>query len=350
MQTLPHNSIKTHFQIFKLVNFQIKKLIKMTVSLLVLTILTSHQSSAQEIEWQNTIGGSGDDQLYSIQQTTDGGYILGGYSSSDISGDKTENTMSGDYWIVKTDAVGNIIWQETIGGDVIDHLISIEQTSDGGYILGGYSASNVSGDKTENCLGGWDFWIIKTDSVGSIQWQNTIGGSLADYLYTIEQTSDGGFILGGSSKSNISGDKTENGFGLEDYWIVKIDSNGNVEWQKTFGGSSHDILKSVKQTSDGGFVLGGMSRSNISVNKSENCLGYDDYWVIKTDGIGNIEWENTIGGIWNDYFSSVFQASDGGFILGGASESTISGDKTQDNIGLLDFWIIKIMATSNWRD
>ena len=231
-------------------------------------------SPAQEIEWQKTIGGGVYDYLHSIQQTTDGGYILGGYSLSNISGDKTENSNgSSDYWIVKTDASGNIQWQNTIGGSSSEILNSIQQTTDGGYILGGISKSNISGDKSENCFGDYDYWIVKTDSSGNIQWQNTIEGNNFDYLTSIRQTTDGGYILGGYSSSNISGDKTENSNGLYDYWIVKTDATGNIQWQNTIGGNDHDNLISLQQTTDGGYILGGHSASNISGDKTENSYG-----------------------------------------------------------------------------
>ncbi len=121
--------------------------------------------------------------------------------------------MTKYYWIVKTDALGNIQWQKTIGGSEEDYLQSIQQTSDGGYILGGVSNSNISGDKTENSIGGYDYWIVKTDASGNIQWQNTIGGNNHEEFWSIQQTSDGGYILGGTSNSDISGDKTENSIG-----------------------------------------------------------------------------------------------------------------------------------------
>jgi hypothetical protein len=114
-----------------------------------------------------------------------------------------------DYWIVKTDSTGTIQWQNTIGGSLKDYLLSLEQSTDGGYVCVGYSESYFSGDKTENILGGWDYWIVKTDGAGNIQWQNTLGGNTDDFTYSIVQTIDGGFILGGNSDSNISGDKTE---------------------------------------------------------------------------------------------------------------------------------------------
>ncbi len=236
--------------------------------------------TAPVIQWQNTIGGSSADWIHSIEQTTDGGYILGGFSDSNISGDKTENSNGGrDYWLVKTDASGNIQWQNTIGGNDWDDLHSIQQTADGGYILGGESNSNISGDKTENCVGfGSDYWIVKTDASGSIQWQNTIGGSSGESFNTIQQTADGGYILGGYSGSNISGDKTENCIGGDDFWIVKTDDSGNIQWQNTIGGNSGDRLNSIQQTPDGGYILGGDSYSGISGDKTENSNGSFDYY------------------------------------------------------------------------
>ena len=174
--------------------------------LLFFIIINSYSQTV--IEWQNTIGGGGNDRLFSMQQTFDGGYILGGFSNSNISGDKTENSNgSYDYWVVKTDILGNIQWQNNIGGSGLDNLFSIQQTFDGGYILGGFSNSNISGDKTENSSGSFDYWIIKLDITGNIQWQNTIGGRGDDKLYSLQQTSDGGYILGGNSTSGLSGNK-----------------------------------------------------------------------------------------------------------------------------------------------
>ncbi|MBK8875007.1 MAG: hypothetical protein IPN13_14235 [Bacteroidetes bacterium] len=160
--------------------------------------------------------------LVSIQQTADGGYVLGGSSDSNISGDKTENSYGlSDYWIVKIDDTGNVQWQQTIGGGGYDVFRSVQLTVDGGFVIGGYSDSNISGNKTENSNGFHDFWIVKTDSSGIIQWQNTIGGSSVDQLFSAQQTFDGGYIMGGSSISNLSGDKTENSNGSFDYWMVK---------------------------------------------------------------------------------------------------------------------------------
>jgi hypothetical protein len=309
-------------------------------------VLISSISFAQEIEWQNTIGGSVSDRLRSVIQTSDGGYLIGGYSDSNISGDKTENSIGMyDYWIIKTDSQGTITWQNTIGGTDDDILNAAIQTIDGGYLLGGMSKSNISGDKTENSIGGNDYWIVKVDSIGIVQWQNTIGGDTTDELHSVIQTTDGGYLLGGWSESNISSDKSENSNGMKDYWIVKIDSTGNILWQNTIGGNSVDELSSIIQTNDGGYLLGGMSYSNISGDKTEDTNGSTDYWIVKVNSIGTIQWQNTIGGDYLEYLHSIIQASDGGYLIGGYSLSNISGDKTENSIGGVDYWVVKTNAS-----
>ena len=145
-------------------------------------------------------------------------------------------------------------------------------------------------------MGSYDYWVVKLDTGGAIQWDNTIGGSGWDELWSVQQTSDGGYILGGGSDSPISGDKTENSQGLKDYWVVKLDTAGVIQWQNTIGGSADDALYSIQQTSDGGYVLGGWSISGISGDKTENNLGLGDYWVVKLGTGGAIQWDNTIGG------------------------------------------------------
>jgi hypothetical protein len=246
-----------------------------------------------EIAWQNTIGGSADDNITSIQQTSDGGYILGGYSNSGISGDKTESNLGSlDYWVIKTDNNGIIQWQNTIGGSAADYIYSIQQTSDGGYIVGGTSNSGVSGDKTENCISGSnDYWVVKLNSTGGITWQNTIGGNFNDYLRSIEQTSDGGYILAGHSNSGISGDKTEASLGTDDYWVVKLNSSGTIVWQNTLGGSSAEYAYKIKQTLDGGYLSQEFHTLEFQEIKTEANMGVNgDYWVFEI----KFNWWNTM--------------------------------------------------------
>ena len=299
--------------------------------------------------WDKRFGGASDDRAYfshPIQQTADGGFILGGFSYSGMNGDKTEPNFGGaaDYWIVKTDSLGTKQWDRVFGGTDEDNLHCIQQTSDGGFILGGFSKSGISGNKTQPCWGGTfygDYWIVKTDSLGYKEWDKDFGGTSDDLLSSISQTTDGGFILGGYSRSGISGDKTQPMWGLVDYWIVKTDSLGNKQWEKDFGGFDVDYLFSIQQTLDGGFILGGYSESGISGDKTDGGWGWSDYWIIKTDSLGNKQWDKDYGGTQQDEFISIQQVSDGGYILAGSSASGIGGDKTQPNWGDWDYWIIK---------
>ncbi|MEE9190352.1 MAG: T9SS type A sorting domain-containing protein, partial [Candidatus Neomarinimicrobiota bacterium] len=150
------------------------------------------------------------------------------------------------------------------------------------------SNSGISGDKTEASLGGYDYWVVKLDGSGNIIWQNTIGGNLADELFSVQQTNYGGYILGGQSYSSVSGDKMEASLGGYDYWVVKLDGSGNIIWQNTIGGNKWDRLRSVQQTSDGGYILGGYSASDLSGDKTEanqkepfEPILTGDYWIVK---------------------------------------------------------------------
>ena len=338
---------------------------KLKINSIVFILLTQQVLFSQSpgIEWQQTIGGNSFDNIVQIEETPDGGYMVGGFSSSGVSGDKTEASFAGgtigyDYWILKLDENGNIIWQNTLNANRDDVLADLVLCSDGGYLLAGYSSSGTSGDKSENVIGGGitnpDYWIVKLNSVGVMEWENSIGGDQGDYLKTAKQTADGGFILGGSSLSGISGDKTELCFGSSDYWMVKINSTGFIEWQKTIGGVLYDDFSSLDIALDGGYILGGSSVSPISGNKSENCIGnsdiYPDYWIVKTDASGNIEWDHTSGGKRSDYLSALQSCADGGYIVGGKSDSRSFGDKSEDNMtGPLkyDYWVFKMDEDGN---
>jgi len=306
------------------------------------------------IKVQKDLGGHNLDFFTCMALTKDGGRIAGGYSRSNISGQKTDSSRGGfDYWIVKLDSANKIEFDKTIGGNKDDILTALQQTSDGGYILGGYSNSNISGEKTQNKKGGLDYWIVKLDGRGNIQFDKTIGGNGNDDLTAIQQTSDGGYILGGYSFSSKSGNKSENGRGFADYWVVKLDGNGNFQWDKTVGGDDEDFFTSLQQTTDGGYILGGYSFSNKSGEKSENNRGsaqFSDFWIVKLDSIGNIQFDKTIGGNSTDNLDALQQTSDGGYILGGHSFSDSSGDKTENSrgsAGEADYWIVKLNSRGN---
>jgi len=188
--------------------------------------------------WSRTFGGSENDWGYSVQQTSDGGYILFGTTESYGAGDY-------DFWLIKTDAQGNKEWERTFGGSDWDWGTSVQQTRDGGYILLGGTWSYGAGD--------YDFWLIKTDSQGNKQWERTFGGSDWDWGISVQQASDGGYILLGYTESY--------GAGSADFWLIKTDSQGNKQWAKTFGGSEDDQGYSVQQASDGGYILLGGHRT-----------------------------------------------------------------------------------------
>ncbi|KAA9331719.1 T9SS type A sorting domain-containing protein [Adhaeribacter soli] len=308
------------------------------------------------IQWDKTFGGSSGDVLSSVKQTTEGGYILGGYSSSGISGDKSQGNQGTvayttyDFWVVKVDASGNKTWDKTFGGGSDDWLRSLQQTSDGGYILGGGTYSGIGGDKSQASQGLFDYWIIKLNSNGNKLWDKTFGGSDTEAFASLQQTSDGGYILGGTSISGISGDKSQARKGAVDYWIVKLDANGNKIWDKTFGGNlgagTYNFSK-IEQTSDGGYILGGSSSDDIGADKTQPSRGGADYWVVKIDPAGNKLWDKTLGGSNTEILTSLQQTSDGGYILGGYSDSGLNGDKSQAGFGGKDYWVVKLDGAGN---
>lgn len=303
-------------------------------------------NSQGSVEWQNSYGGTGNDTLSSLMETSDGNYILGGTSNSNISGDKTENSKGGnDCWIIKINSTGGIIWQKTIGGSDSDGVSSILQTTDGGFIVGANSSSSISGDKTENSFGFIDYWIFKIDANGIILWQKTIGGNQSDGIMSLLLLQDDTIIVAGNSDSSISGLKTEASRGSFDYWILKLDSIGTIIWQKTMGGNNSDRIfnkKSIIQDLEGNFYITGSSDSNISGEKTENSRGLSDAWVLKLSASGTILWDKTIGGFDQDVLSTLIKRSDNSFLLSGGSGSSNSGDITTTNNGYGDYWLVEL--------
>ncbi len=305
-------------------------------------------------QWDNRYGGILPDRPSALIQTIDGGYIIGGLSHSRISGDKTQDnwdstTLSGDFWIIKLDSLGIKQWDKRYGGTLGEALDKIEQTSDGGFIIGGGSSSHITGDKTEDCRGYFDFWAVKLDALGNKQWDRRFGGSDMEFSSDIETTADGGYIIGGSSKSGISGDKTEGNWDVtltrDDYWVVKIDSLGNKQWERRFGGTGQDGLYDLETTNDGGYLLGGYSTSGITGNKTEALYGFGDYWVVKIDSLGNYEWDRDYGATSDDNFAAMVKTSDDCYLIGGIAQG---GTGSLQDVGCgYDYHIIKIDSSGN---
>jgi uncharacterized delta-60 repeat protein len=265
-------------------------------------------NSSGNRQWNRTYGGTSDDEAYSVKQTSDGGYIVAGYTDSFGAG-------SYDFWLVKTDSSGNQQWNKTFGGTYEDEANSVQQTSDGGYIVAGYTDSLGAG--------AGDFWLVKTDSSGNQQWNRTYGGTSGDEAYSVQQTSDGGYILAGYTSSF--------GAGEEDFWLVKTDSVGNQQWNKTYGGTGDDEAYSVQQTSDGGYVLAGYT--------SSFGAGWYDFWLVKTNSSGSQQWNKTYGGTGDEMAYSVQQTSDGGYIMAGHTKPS--------QAGRWNFWLVKTDTSGN---
>jgi hypothetical protein len=290
-------------------------------------------SSTGDIDWQKSLGGSSNDWANFIKQTTDGGYIIAGQSNSN-DGDVLENHGNYDYWIVKLSSTGQLDWQKSLGGSGDDDARSIQQTTDGGYIIAGFSNSN-DGDVLEN-HGDYDCWIVKLTSTGDTDWQKSLGGSGDDGAYSIQQTTDGGYIVAGDCYSD-DGDVLEN-HGDYDCWIVKLTSTGDIDWQKSFGGSSNDWANFIEKTTDGGYIIAGDSKSNDG-NVSGNHGDYD-YWIVKLTSTGQLDWQKSLGGSGKDDSHSIQQTTDGGYIIAGDSKS--NDGNVSGNHGDYDYWIVKI--------
>ncbi|MDD3713087.1 MAG: hypothetical protein PHZ28_06310, partial [Candidatus Izemoplasmatales bacterium] len=271
-------------------------------------------AQAPTIEWQKCLGGTNDDRAYSIQQTSDGGFIVASITGSN-DGDVSGNHGYDDAWVVKLNSSGNIEWQKCLGGTSYDVANSIQQTSDGGFIVSGYTGSN-DGDVSGK-YGATDYWIVKLNSSGDIEWQKCLGGIYDDFAYSIQQTNDGGFIVAGFKESNES-DMSGN-HGAIDALVVKLNSSGDIEWQKCLGGTDYDSAHSIQQISDGGFIVAGRTRSNNGDVSGNH--GACDGWVVKLNSSGDIEWQKCLGGTDNDYANSIQQTSDGGFIVAGGTWS-----------------------------
>jgi hypothetical protein len=302
-------------------------------------------------QWDARFGGDGNDYLYGLVQTADGGFLLAGESASGANGDRSQDSRGAvDYWIVKTDSSGMKQWDARFGGSFEDHLTVFRATADGGFILGGYSESPAGGDKTENSRGGWDYWIVKIAANGARQWDARFGGFLVDQMYALRQTADGGYILGGTSASPVGGDKTQEPRQMlgTDYWIVKVATNGVKEWDARFGGPSDDSLVDLIQTGDGGYLLAGHTQSGAGGDKTQDSRGQFDYWIVKIAANAAFQWDARFGGDKTDQMCGVFQAADGGFVLGGRSYSGVTGDKTQDSRGQLDYWVVKLAPDGIW--
>jgi len=295
-------------------------------------------AQAPVIEWQRSLGGSGNEYANSVQQTADGGYIVAGYTASN-DGDVSGNHGGDDVWIVKLTSTGNIAWSKTLGGSGNDAATYVQQTADLGYIIAGYAASN-DGDVSGN-HGNDDAWVIKLDSAGNIQWQKTLGGNNNDAAASIQQMADGGYIVGCHTVSENNGDVIMS-HGAAEYWLVKLTSAGNIAWSRCLGGQSYEFAHAAQQTADGGYVIGGNTLS-IDGDVTGNH-GNADYWVVKLDSTVEIQWQKALGGTGTDVLASVLQTTDGGYMVAGhvySQDGDVAGSGFH-GVYFNDYWIVKL--------
>ena len=262
--------------------------------------------------WANAFGGTGLEAAWAMDTTADGGSVVAGQTQS-------FGADAQDGWVVRLSATGEMLWQRMYCGSNSDSIAAIEQTSDWGYIAAGKTASLGQGS--------YDGWVLKLDPQGSVQWQETYGGSGSDSFADIQGTPDGGFIAaGGTSSFGVTGG---------DLWVVKLDPFGSVQWQKRYGGTGSDLATSVAPTRDGGYIVAGTTASFGA--------GSTDGWVLKLKGDGMVDWQKTYGGAKADEFRQVLQTADGGYILAGNTDF--------HNTGIAYAWVVKLKSTGaiDWQ-
>ncbi len=272
-------------------------------------IFDTNAGNVRLMKFMKQYGGSDTDFGFSVQETSDGGYIISGDTASYGVGDR-------DLWLIKTDALGNEIWNRTWGGTNWDCGNSVLQTTDGGFVVAGWVDFASSGND--------DVCLIKTDAAGNELWKKTYGGSSTDRGHSVQQTSDGGFVICGHTYSYDSG--------YNDVWLIKTDSSGNELWNKSYGGSEHENGRSVAQTNDGGYIIAGHTETFSS--------GGYDLWLIKTNSTGDSEWDKVYGSSsYDDYGSSVQQTTDSGYIITGSTIFQSANSR--------DIWLIKTNGTGD---
>ncbi len=317
-----------------------------TLLILLTAVCTNSQTIIPEIEWERSLGSLSNDSAAGVTRTADGGYIVFG-NVYDLSGSVTTYYGSADYWIAKLDAQGTLEWERTYGGTDYDaagglriETSRIHQTSDGGYILGGTSLS-LDNDVSAN-FGGADVWIVKIDSTGNIQWEQNYGTDADNYFSDIKETNEGGFIItyANSDYNTLIFDTT----------ITKIDVQGNIEWTNSYGEGEFKFsnLYSITQTSDGGYITTGWTNADDSETTPEDEIVTGLYnisrlWVLKISASGTFEWAKTYGGSNIEEGFCIVETPDGSFVVTGmtySGDGDVSAHPDPDNA--MSPWILKL--------
>ncbi len=293
--------------------------------------------------WEKTFGGGGSESIENMKITSDGDYVLFGDTDSN-NGDVSGNHGGSDYWVMKSDSQGNLIWQRCLGSSVNDIALQMKlDDEDNIYVIG--ESHGDDGDITDPC-NLLDFWIAKLSSDGELLWDRTLGGSNFETGICILPTSDGGYIAGGYTSSNDGDVSCTNPTMMHsDAWIIKLDSNNNIEWDHCYGGSFDETTLDIIATEDGGYIfVGGTNSNDGDVSGFHGVPGGDyDIWVWKTDSWGNLEWQKCLGGSLMEGRGEITDAGNGEYIINGYTDSNdgdVSGNHS--NPGYPDVWILKI--------
>ena len=306
--------------------------------------LVSKFSSENILEWQKHFGGSKDDKALDIIQTLGGDFIiLGSSESSDL--DVSENAGSKDFWLVKLSNNGILLWEKSFGFLGEDYGTTLLETKDGGFLITGVldvSASNGQGNAKSTITNhaGGDYWVLKTNNLGAIEWSRYFGGSFTEIPLGIVETDNHNYIIVGSSDSNDFNISNNNG--SYDFWMTKIATDGSLLLEKTFGGSEIDEASAIIAANDGNFIIVGNTRSaDKDVSKNN---GAADIWILKVSAEGNLIWEKTIGGSSFEVAKAIYKTQDNGFLIAGSSRSLDNGFQ---NKGQNDALILKINENGN---
>jgi hypothetical protein len=255
--------------------------------------------------WEKSFGGPAIDRGRAIVETPDHGLVIAGATESKGAGEF-------DVWVLKVDAKGALLWDRHFGGGATDWASALVATRDGGIAIGAYT-QDISG-------GPYDFWVIKLDGNGELLWQRRYGGAATDWSNAITETTDNGLVVVGHTESK--------GAGGADFWVLKLDADGEPIWDRTFGGAKTDYASTVTHTRDGGVIVGGMTRSG-------DANGFD-IRILKLNSSGEVIWDQTLGGMKDDWVRSVVETRDGGHALAGYTDS--------QGAGLYDVWLVKLDA------
>jgi len=298
---------------------------------------------------KSLLGGNQEDRGYSVQQLADGGFIIGATTSSSANGDVTPGNHGGyDCWVIRLDASANILWNRVLGGVGDEQLAELRPTADGGFVFCASSTSSANGDVTEATKGLTDYWIVKLDASGNIVWNRLLGGDQDDIPTSINENAGGTIVVvvAGYSTSSANGNVSGVLNGLSDFWVLKLTSAGTLSWNRLVGGNAEEYAYSLVTVSDGSLIVG-ETNSTGGGNISGSSNGGSDYLIAKLSTTGTVSWTSIKGGTDDDIAWSVVQTSDGGFVLTGYTNSSNNGNVFGVNHGGDDVWLYRLDGSGN---